>query len=277
MSDERDERITKLICCCSSVITDIFCAKLWVSREGKWQLSFILLILLIFDKWVSIFWRPRVWTGIGNVFGEKQAFNLRNNHSKAYRGLWEGKESVGLVHSLQERGVHSTGSSLALCCIYSVLRRHFNMVFLRLYNWRIKKFENLIDGEGEREVFWMVCRLLPPQVFITPFLQGIMGHRSGVLIRSSCIPHFACFLSHLQNQGPSPPLYLLHTCLCVCVCDCMCVHIWVCVCVPLLGLSPCVVMSPGLQFFIGKGWISVLGVTKGRAAAIKKSSLHGLD
>lgn len=205
--------------------------------------------------------------GIGNIFGEMQAFSLRNYHSKAYRGLWEGKESAGLVHSLQERGVHPIGSSLALCYIYSGLWRHFSTVFLRLYNWRMEIFENLTDGEGEREVFWMVCRLLPPQVFITPFLQGIMGHRSGVLIRSSCIPHFVCFLSHLQNQGPSPPLCFLHACLCVCMCECMCVHIWGCVCMPLLGLSPC------LQFFIGKDWITLLGVTKGRAVA-KKNVLY---
>lgn len=46
------------------------------------------------------------------------------------------------------------------------------------------------------------------------------------------------------------------------------------VCVPLLGLSPCVVKSPGLQFLMGKNWISVLGVTKGRAVAKNINALY---
>lgn len=219
-----------------------------------------------------IFWRPAVWMGIGNVFGEMQAFNLRNNHPKVYRDLWEGKESAGLVCSLQERGAQPTGSSLARCYAYSVLWRRFNTAFLRLYNWRIKKFENLIDGEGEREVFWMVCRLLPPQVFITPFLQGIMGHRSGVLIHSSCIPHFACFLSHLPNQGPSPPLCFLQACLCVCMCERMCVHIWVCVCLfwACLLVSSCLLAS---SFSQGKtGYL--FGGHKGESCGKKKNALY---
>lgn len=60
--------------------------------------------------------------GIGNVFGEMHAFNLRNNHSKVYRGLWEGKESAGLVRILQERGAQPTGSSLARCFQHGVLK-----------------------------------------------------------------------------------------------------------------------------------------------------------
>lgn len=272
MSDERDERITKLLCCCSSVITDIFCAIVGWAGKGNDSCHLLYLSCSYLTN-ECIFWRPAVWMGIGNVFGEMQAFNLRNNHPKVYRDLWEGKESAGLVCSLQERGAQPTGSSLARCYAYSVLWRRFNTAFLRLYNWRIKKFENLIDGEGEREVFWMVCRLLPPQVFITPFLQGIMGHRSGVLIHSSCIPHFACFLSHLPNQGPSPPLCFLQACLCVCMCERMCVHIWVCVCLfwACLLVSSCLLAS---SFSQGKtGYL--FGGHKGETCGKKKCSLHG--
>lgn len=58
--------------------------------------------------------------GIGNVFGEKQAFNLRNNHSKAYRGLWKGEDSAGLVRSItgKRSSPHrlQPGSVLYLLC-----------------------------------------------------------------------------------------------------------------------------------------------------------------